>query len=62
MEKNKDKDKIRHKNKDLGVLGDSPEAEDELVVRVVRVGQLFQVGVDKLVLLITARPLAASLL
>ena len=61
--KNKDKDKNRQKkNKDLCVLGDGPQAEDELVVRIVGVGQLFQVCVDELVLFITARPLAASLL
>ena len=48
-------------NKDLGVLGDGPQAEDKLVLRIVGIGQLFQISVDKLVLLVTARTFAASL-
>ena len=45
---------------DVGVLRNSPKAESYLVVSNGVVGQIFEVGVEKVVLLVTARLLATS--
>ena len=45
---------------DVGVLRDGPKAESDLVVWKIVVGQIFEVGVDEVVLLVTARFLATS--